>query len=70
MADPVITSVRYHDGRRLRRLLYATFTDGVEKPLFGYFADEIGFGPKELLGMTEAQARTLYFQKDRAYLQS
>ena len=35
-----------------------------------WFDDEVLFSEGDLLGKTEAQLRTLYFRRDRDYLQS
>jgi len=41
-----------------------------EKMLFSYYPDEISFRPEEFIGKTEQEARTLFFEKDKKYLQS
>jgi len=38
--------------------------------LFDYYPDEISFTPDEFIGLTAKEARTLKFEKDKAYLQS
>lgn len=48
----------------------ALFDDGTEKNLFSYYPDEISFTEKELVGLTEAEAKALRTDKDIAYLQS
>ena len=48
----------------------ATFEDGSVISLFSYFPDEIFFDPYEFIGLTEADAMTLYHVKDVAYLRS
>jgi hypothetical protein len=50
--------------------VWATFEDGVERRLFSYYPDEISFSPGEFIGLTEAQATRLKFEKDRRWLQS
>ena len=69
MPDPLITAVRFEDANG-RRTVQATFDDGRTENLFAFFADEILFSEGDLLGKTEAQARELYFRRDRDYLQS
>jgi hypothetical protein len=48
----------------------ATFADGSTKVLFDYYPDEISFTPSEFIGLTEAEAHDLKYQKDLRYLQS
>ena len=48
----------------------ATFDDGTTKELFSFFPDEFTFDEGELVGLTEAEARELYREKDLAYLRS
>lgn len=48
----------------------AVFDDDTEKRLFDYFPDEISFTPEEFVGLTEAEACQLKFDKDLAYLKS
>lgn len=38
--------------------------------LFDYYPDEISFTAEEFVGLTEDEAHTLKFSKDKAYLQS
>mgnify|MGYP003150339075 CR=1 FL=1 len=38
--------------------------------LFDYYPDEISFTPDEFIGLTAKEARTVKFEKDKAYLQS
>lgn len=47
----------------------ATFDDGSTRKLFSYFPDEISFLPRELVGLTEDEARALKAGKDSVYLQ-
>jgi hypothetical protein len=42
----------------------------VEVELFEFYPDEITFSSEEFLGLSEAEARALKTQKDRAYLTS
>ena len=48
----------------------AEFSDGTRKELFNFYPDEISFRNEgaELIGLTEAEARTLRHRKDVAYL--
>jgi hypothetical protein len=48
----------------------ATFDDGTTKELFEFYPDEIRFSESEFVGLTEAEATRLKFNKDRAYLSS
>ena len=48
----------------------ATFEDGSTKTLFTFYPDEVSFTPSEFVGLTEAEAHTLFQQKDTAYLRS
>lgn len=41
--------------------IWVTLSDGSEKLLFTYYADEISFSEKELIGLTEDEARILKF---------
>lgn len=50
--------------------VYATFEDGTNKLLFIFFSDELTFTEQEFVGLTEAQAHALHYQRDLAYLQS
>jgi hypothetical protein len=45
----------------------ATFEDGTIKKLFWFYPDELSFSKEELIGLTEAEARRLQLEKDRAY---
>lgn len=47
-----------------------TFEDGSEEMIFTYFPDEISFLESDFVGLTEEEAHTLKFGRDRAYLQS
>lgn len=47
-----------------------TFEDGTKKNLFEFYPNEISFSPNEFIGLTEKEAYTLRFNKDKAYLQS
>ena len=42
--------------------------DGTEKVLFQFYPDEVSFERDELLGLTEAEARRLFHDKDLQYL--
>jgi hypothetical protein len=76
MTAPTITEVRIT--AYPRKLLDPTpqvlvkYSDesNVEKLLFEFYPDEISFLAKEFLGLTEAQAKELKYQKDKAYLLS
>lgn len=48
----------------------ATFEDGTTKPLFSFFPDELSFRESEFVGLTEAEAHSLFQKKDIAYLRS
>jgi hypothetical protein len=50
--------------------VFVTTEDGKESFLFDYYPDEISFAASEFNGLTIAQAKTLKFNKDKAYLQS
>jgi hypothetical protein len=50
--------------------IWITLSDGVEKLLFRYYPDEISFTERELVGLTEEEAKLLKFGRDRAFLQS
>lgn len=52
----------------LRIEVIGIFEDGSEKPLFRYYSDELSFRERELVGLTEEQAKELYHRKDIAYL--
>ncbi len=47
-----------------------TFENDVEKELFSFYPDEISFTENEFIGLTEDQAVTLKFTKDKNFLQS
>jgi len=47
-----------------------TFDDNSRKELFSFYPDEIRFDEGELIGLTEAEAHSLRFEKDVKYLQS
>jgi len=48
----------------------ATFDDGTKKELFSFYPDEIRFDEGELVGLTEAEAHSLFREKDITYLRS
>ena len=48
----------------------ATFEDGSTKTLFSFYPDEISFQASEFIGLTEAEARSLFHRKDVSYLKS
>jgi hypothetical protein len=48
----------------------ATFEDGSTKTLFSFYPDEVFFYTSEFIGLTEQEARSLFHQKDTAYLSS
>lgn len=50
--------------------VHVVFDDGSEKDLFSFYPDELFFSESEFIGLTEAQARQRFFEKDRTYLQS
>ena len=50
--------------------VWVTFEDGTQKMLFTFYPDEIRFNESDFVGLTEDEARTLKFGRDRAYLQS
>jgi len=43
---------------------------GRELTLFQFYPDELHFSEYEFIGKTVAEGRRLFFEKDRAYLQS
>lgn len=43
--------------------------EGDFQTLFSYYHDEVQFDELSLIGKTEEEARTLFFKKDKAYLQ-
>ena len=48
----------------------ATFEDGSTKALFSFYPDEISFQASEFIGLTEAEAKSLFHRKDVSYLKS
>jgi hypothetical protein len=48
----------------------ATFEDGSTKTLFTFYPDEVSLHASEFVGLTEQEARSLFHQKDTAYLRS
>lgn len=48
----------------------ATFSDGSEAEVVRYFTDELSFTAEEFVGLTKDEAVELYYQRDKAYLQS
>lgn len=50
--------------------VWVTLKDGSEKMMFTYFPDEISFLESDFVGLTEEEAHTLKFGRDRAYLKS
>lgn len=50
--------------------IWITLEDGTEKMLFTYYPDEISFTESDFIGLTEDEARTLKFGRDRSYLQT
>lgn len=64
-----ITPLPQKIGDRLPEV-WVTFEDGSEQMIFTYYPDEITFLESDFVGLTEEEARTLKFGRDRAYLQS
>lgn len=50
--------------------VWVTLEDGREIFLFDYYPDEISFNPKEFVGLTMDECRTLKGKKDKTYLTS
>ena len=50
--------------------LVSVVIDGTTKDLFTYYPDELSFTSRELIGLTEQEARALRHAKDVEYLQS
>lgn len=50
--------------------VWVTLADGTEKMLFTYYPDEISFTESDFIGLTDDEARTLKFGRDRSYLQT
>lgn len=50
--------------------IWITLEDGTEKMLFTYYPDEISFTESDFIGLTEDEAHTLKFGRDRSHLQS
>lgn len=48
----------------------ATFEDGSSKSLFSFYPDEISFRASEFIGLTEAEAKSLFHRKDVSFLKS
>ena len=48
----------------------ATFEDGSTKTLLSFYPDEISFQASEFIGLTEAEAKSLFHRKDVSYLKS
>ena len=57
-------------GANASRRAVVRWSDGSEGEALRWFDDEILFSEGDLLGMTEAQLRSLHFKRDRGYLQS
>lgn len=62
--------IRANLGIGLRPRLVVTTADDVRHDLFAYFADEITFTERELVGLTLDEVWALRRRKDVAYLQS
>jgi hypothetical protein len=69
IADARITALPRKLGDPLPEV-WVRFEDQSEKMLFTYYPDEINFVESDFVGLTEDEARTLKFGRDRAYLQS
>ena len=41
-----------------------------KETIFSYYADELSFTERELVGLTVNQARALFFQKDKEHIQA
>lgn len=50
--------------------VHVTTEDGKEHFIFEYYPDEIHFSPKEFVGLSLDEARSLKHKKDVAYLRS
>jgi hypothetical protein len=48
----------------------ATFEDGSSKSLFSFYPDEVSFRASEFIGLTEAEAKSLFHRKDISFLKS
>jgi len=46
------------------------FDDGSKRMIFDFYPDELSFSESEFIGLTEEEAITLKFKKDKEYLQS
>lgn len=53
-----------------RRTIRVVFADKSVTDIATFYTDELRLAPQDLLGLTEAQARTLLFATDAAYLRS
>jgi len=50
--------------------VYVTLENSIEEYLFDFYPDEISFRPKDFVGLTISEAKTLKYNKDIAYLRS
>jgi hypothetical protein len=52
------------------RSVNVKFSDRTERTLFSFYTDELAFTGSEFIGLTEAEARDLFRQRDMEYLRS
>jgi hypothetical protein len=51
-------------------IVYGVMENDEQEKLFSFYADELSFSSKELVGLTADEARDLKVKKDTAYLRS
>ncbi|HWL41797.1 MAG TPA: hypothetical protein VNQ73_02550 [Ilumatobacter sp.] len=64
LADPTMAQLGFTEPKLVR----ATLADGATADLFTYYSDELHFTEADLIGLTEAEARTLHFRRDVEWL--
>ena len=52
------------------RKVIVQFDDMEIKTLFRYYSDEIQFTESDFIGKTEKESRSMFFEKDKEYLQT
>jgi hypothetical protein len=72
--DPVVEEVlRFEDlplGSAGSRQAIVRWSDGTESAAVTFYADEVLFCEGDLVGKSQSQIRSLYFGRDRDWLQS
>lgn len=62
--------IRCEIGLEEPREVIVQFDDREIKTLFHYYSDEVQFTESDFIGKTEKESRSMFFEKDKEYLQT